>query len=450
MPGTFVAARRAALLIFLGALGCGSKLEIETRWTAHFDAAVVVEWMDLCGFAVKQERFPPTSAARLYAYAAIALYEGAIVGDPSYNSLAGQLNGLDSLPAPSPPPSPASPYDPATVANRACAVVVRGLAPQMFLPFVTTGPLTIQAINGMEQDWNARRQVAVPADVWQRSFDHGDALGQALLAWANADGWSVVNPAQNTYVPPIGPGLWIPTPPSFLRALQPQWGSLRTFVLVDADEIAVPPPTPFSTDPASPFFAECLEVYTAVNSLTQTQREIAEFWSDDPGLTSTPAGHWVSIVSQLCVRDDLPLQVAAEAYARVGLAVGDAFIACWRVKYLHNLLRPVTFIHEHVDRNWTPALGTPPFPEYTSGHSTQSGAVATVLTDLFGDVAFADFTHASRGFPVRFFASFHHAAAEAAISRLYGGIHFRPAIDVGIDHGRAIGERIVARVAFRN
>lgn len=446
MHRTSAAARRAAFLTLLWAVGCGSKLEIETRQTAQFDAAVVVEWMDLCQFVVKQERFPPTSASRLYAYAAIALYEGAIVGDPAYDSLAGQLNDLDSLPA----PSPASPYDPATVANRACAVVVRGLAPQMFLPFVTTGPLTNQAINGMEQDWNARRQAAVPADVWQRSFDHGDALGQALLAWANADGWSVVNPAQNTYVPPIGPGLWIPTPPSFLRALQPLWGSLRTFVLVDADEVPVAPPTPFSTDPASPFFAENLEVYGAVNGLTPAQREIAEFWSDDPGVTSTPAGHWVSIVSQLCVRDDLRLQVAAEAYARVGLAVGDAFIACWRVKYLHDLLRPVTFIQEHIDRRWTPFLETPPFPEYTSGHSTQSGAVATVLTDLFGDVAFADFTHVGRGLPVRFFASFHDAAEEAAISRLYGGIHFRSAIDVGVDHGRAIGERIIARVAFRN
>jgi len=449
MPWSLAAVRRAALLLLL-ATGCGSKLELQTRPLAQFASGVAVDWMDLVQFVVKSEGLPPTSASRLFAYAGVALYEGAIVGDAAYASLGGQLNGLSSLPAPSPAPSPATPYDPAAVANRAIAVVVRGLAPGMYLPTSTTGPFANQAINGMEQVWNARRQEAVPMDVWTRSFNHGDALGAALLAWANADNFSTVNPVQNTYVPPIGPGLWIPTPPQFRRALQPAWGNMRTYVLVDSDECAPPPPTPFSTDPSSAFFAENLEVYEAVNNLTPEQREIALFWSDDPVATSTPPGHWVNIVSQLCVRDDLPLTVAADAYARVGLAVGDAFISCWRAKFVHNLIRPISYIQEHIDNDWQSLLGTPPFPEYTSGHSTQSGAAATVLTDLFGNVEFADWTHVPRGLPVRFFSSFHDAADEAAISRLYGGIHFRPAIELGVEQGRCIGDLIVSRVTFRN
>jgi len=433
-----------ALALLAPIAACGSKLEIRVQPSALLASGIAVEWMDLLQFVVKQEALPPTSASRLFAYAGIALFEGTIIGDGSYRSLGGQLNALGALPAP-----PPDPHDPAAVANRALAQLVRGIIVPMYLPTSTTTPFSNQAITSMEQVWNARRQEAVPADVWARSVAHGDAIATALVAWANADGWAAVNAAQGPYVPPVGPGLWIPTPTTFRRALQPTWGTLRTFVLIDGDECAPPPPTPYSTDPSSAFHREALEVYDATAGLTPVQREIALHWSDDPGVTSTPPGHWVSIVGQLCVRDDLPLAVAAEAYARVGLAVGDAFISCWRAKYVHNLLRPVTYIQEQVDHSWLPLLGTPPFPEYPSGHSTQSGAVARVLTDLFGIVAFADWTHAPRGLPVRFFVSFDQAADEAAISRLFGGIHFRPAIDDGVEQGRCIGQTILDRVSFR-
>jgi PAP2 superfamily len=442
--------RVIAVLLSATALSCGSKLDLETREAAQFASGTLVEWMDLAQFVVKSEGLPPTSSSRLYAYASIALYEGAIVGNPLYNSLGGQLNGLAALPVPDPLPSAATPYDPSTVANRACAVVVRGLAPGMYLPTSTTGPFANQAINSTEQLWNARRQLAVPTDVWQRSFTYGDALGTALLAWANADGWATVNSAQATYVPPIGPGLWVPTPTIFRRALQPLWGDMRTFVVATSVEFAPPPPPPYSTDPASELYAEEREVYDTVNNLTAEQRDIALFWADDPGATSTPPGHWISIVSQFCVEDDLPLDVAAEAYARVGIAMADAFITCWEAKFTHNQLRPVTYIQENFDRTWLPLVGTPPFPDYISGHSTESGAAATVLADLLGERSFADWTHVPRGLPVRFFSSFTAAADECAISRLYAGIHIRSANEVGVEVGRNIGQALVDRLSFRN
>jgi hypothetical protein len=247
------------------------------------------------------------------------------------------------------------------------------------------------------------------------------------------------------YAPPAGPGLWVPTPPGYLRALQPYWGGNRTFL--PGPPVGDPgPPVPYSTDPASGCFAEAHEVYTTVNELTDEQMAIARFWSDDPGMTATPPGHSVSILSQVLRQEDASLAEAAEAYARLGIAVGDAFVACWRIKYRYNLLRPITYIRDVIEPAWGNPLPltTPPFPEYTSGHSVQSAAAAAVMTAQFGDVAFVDHSHDARGLPARSFASFNAAAAEAAISRLYGGIHFRAAIDRGLVQGRLIGQRAAA------
>jgi hypothetical protein len=190
-------------------------------------------------------------------------------------------------------------------------------------------------------------------------------------------------------------------------------------------------------------------VYGTVNNLTDEQRAIAFFWADDPGATATPPGHSISITTQVLRQMGAGLDIAAETYAKVGMAVADAFIGCWDTKYRYNLLRPVTYIQRFIDADWLPLLVTPPFPEYTSGHSAQSGAAAEMLTDLFGpDFPFVDRTHESRGLQPRAFNSFFEAADEAAISRLYGGIHFRPAIVRGLVQGRCVG-RAVNELEFR-
>jgi hypothetical protein len=147
------------------------------------------------------------------------------------------------------------------------------------------------------------------------------------------------------------------------------------------------------------------------------------------------------ITTQILRHEDASLARAAEAYAKVGIGVCDAFIACWYEKYVYNLLRPVTYVRRLLDPAWLSVLVTPPFPEYTSGHSVQSGAAFQVLTDLFGDgYAFVDHTHDERGFAPRSFGAFFDAAEEAAISRLYGGIHFRSAIVNGVTQGKCIGQ----------
>ncbi len=197
----------------------------------------------------------------------------------------------------------------------------------------------------------------------------------------------------------------------------------------------------------------CLEVYYTNLTLTDEQTTIANYWADGAGATGTPPGHWIAIMGQIARNDRLSLMAAAEGYVRVGLAVADAFIDCWQTKYTYNVLRPVTYIQAVIDADCLPLLVTPPFPEYPSGHSTQSGAVATVLTDLFGVKAFTDTTHSDHGLTPpqtpRTFNSFDEAAEEAARSRLYGGIHYASGNTNGLAQGRCIGQVILDRIAFK-
>ena len=202
----------------------------------------------------------------------------------------------------------------------------------------------------------------------------------------------------------------------------------------------IPPPPAYSEDKNSEFYKQALEVFETKKTLTPEQKQIAAFWADDAMLSSTPPGHWVSIAWSILIRDDLGLEKSVETMALLGVSVGDAFIGCWKSKYEFNLLRPVTFIRRTMDPKWESTLNTPPFPEYPSGHSTQSGAAATVLTHIFGEnFAFEDASHEDDGLPARKFNSFWDAANEAGISRLYGGIHYRASIEQGLEQGKCIG-----------
>jgi hypothetical protein len=223
-------------------------------------------------------------------------------------------------------------------------------------------------------------------------------------------------------------------------------------VLRNGAELQPPGHPEFSTDAGSAFYAAALEVYEAGRRLTDEQKLIADHWADGAG-TGTPPGHWVAIVSQIARNEPLSLAEAAEAYARAGIAAHDAFVCCLNAKYRYNLLRPVTYINDFIDAGWSPHIVTPPFPSYTSGHSTQSGAAATVLTDMFGQKSFRDTTHIDHGLTPRLeprsFRSFEEASAEAAVSRLYGGIHYAFDNDHGLESGKQIGRLISERVQFK-
>jgi hypothetical protein len=349
----------------------------------HFDSRVAVSWFAFLYDLVRSERLSPPVASRAYAIASVALYEAIVPGMPLHRSLVGQLNELTSAPGAERHRKHHWP----TVANAALARILSYR--------FADRPAALARIAALEAESASILGEAVPRRVSRRSAARGRVVADAIAGWAAADGFDELNNCP--YSPPAGFGQWVPTPPGLRPALEPCWGQLRTLVLASADECPAVPPPPYSQDPASAFFADAFEVYQTVNALTDEQRAIALFWSDDPGRTGTPPGHWISIVNQIAVDEALTLDVAAEAYVRVGLAVADAFITRWRTKYEINLLRPVTFIRNLIDPSWLPLLVTPPFPEYTSGHSVQSGAAATLLGDLFGERPFTDRTHVDLG-----------------------------------------------------
>jgi hypothetical protein len=404
-----------------------------------FPADVAVAWFELLYDLVKEEAISPPEASRLYGIAAVALYEAIVGGSRGHRSLVGQLNALSAMPR---LPSRWGYHWP-TVANSALAGTLRGLFPDASEP-------SVQAIDAQDRAFAGQFQSLLRPRVYARSVGYGRATANAILGWAASDGYTLLKNCP--YTPPVGPGLWAPTPPAHAMPLQPCWGMLRPFLLTSGAECSPPTPPSYAEDHTSEFYVHASQVYTTSLALTEEQKTIAQFWADAAGATGTPPGHWVAIMSQIAHHDHLSLMAAAEGYARVGIAVADAFIGCWRTKYTHHLLRPVTYIQRFVDPGWLPFLTTPNFPEYSSGHSTQSAAVAAVLTAMFGIKAFTDTTHTDHGLipalEPRTFTSFDEAAAEAAMSRIYGGIHFPFGSQNGLIQGRCIGEVILDRVKF--
>jgi hypothetical protein len=213
----------------------------------------------------------------------------------------------------------------------------------------------------------------------------------------------------------------------------------------------------------SPFYKEVMEVYDVANNLTLEQKEIASFWDCNPYVMNvtghvmaatkkiTPGGHWIGIVKIACQQEQTSPMKTAAAYALTSIALSDGFISCWDEKFRSNLIRPETLINKHIDEEWLPLLQTPPFPEYTSGHSVISNAAAIAMTSLFGEnFAFADDTEVKYGLTVRSFSSFVDASEEAAISRLYGGIHYMPAIANGVTQGKSLGKYVVGKLVLQN
>ena len=406
-----------------------------------YPSEVASKWFDTLYDVVKSEGTSPPPASRIYGVTAVSLYESIVSGTEEHRSLVGQLNGLRRLPR----PQKGAKYHWPTVANAALARTIRGI-------FTSLKAENLAAVNAIEADFDERFEAEVKQKVFQRSVAHGHMVADAVLGWCGTDGFGNLNNCP--YVPASVAGAWEPTYPLYNpNPLQPCWGQIRPMVRASGAACRPAGHPEFSTDFGSDFYAAGLEVYNIGRNLTAEQKTIARYWADGPGATGTPPGHWIAIVGQIARKRALSLAAAAEAYARVGIAVHDAFIQCWNAKYLTNGQRPETYIQHTIDAGWLPYLVTPNFPTYTSGHSTQSGAAATVLTDMFGTKAFTDTTHTDHGLlppqAPRAFGSFDKAADEAALSRLFGGIHFAFDNDDGLASGRCIGRTILRKVSFK-
>jgi hypothetical protein len=295
------------------------------------------------------------------------------------------------------------------------------------------------------------------ADV-KDNIRYADEIAQQVIAYAKTDGYNKLS-TYTRYTPSKKDGHWYPTPPEYMSAIEPQWKTVRPFFLDSASQFDPPPPVPFSKDSTSEFYKLMKEVYTMKNDLTKEQLEIANFWDCNPfavdysghmaiGLKKiSPGGHWMGIAGIACKKADISLDSAILIHTIVALTLHDAFISCWQEKYFSDRIRPESAINILMDPSWRPVLQTPPFPEYTSGHSVASASVAVVLTYLLGDnFSFVDTSEIYFGLPAREFKSFYQAADEAAISRLYGGIHFRDACDYGVKQGKQVGQFVLSNL----
>jgi hypothetical protein len=287
-------------------------------------------------------------------------------------------------------------------------------------------------------------------------------VAKHILDWSGKDNYKQTRTFEKYSVDLNDPSKWKPTPPGYMEGIEPSWNKIRTFVLDSANQFIPSPPTKFSSEKNSQFYKEAIEVYEAGKSGNKEHSDIAYFWDCNPYVMNvkghvmfatkkiTPGGHWMNITHISCLGAKKDFFETTEAYTYVALALADGFISCWDEKYRSKLVRPESYINQYIDENWVPILQTPPFPEHTSGHSVISSASSVVLTKLFGDnFHFVDSTETEFGLPQREFDSFFKAADEAAISRMYGGIHYMPAITEGLKEGRKVGELIVERIRTR-
>jgi hypothetical protein len=400
--------------------------------------AVMKNWYRLVLELVRHTpTYSPPIASRSFAYFGITTFEAIASGSKDLRSLAGQVRDLKPVPQ----REAGKTYDESVVLNAAIAFAASNL-------FTHTGPTGQRALASMEKKMAAKVSDGVPADVAARSDEYGKAVAKHILDWSMNDGGADVQnmgfPLKYTLTP--GPAHWVPTSTIAQQQLPllPEWGKTRTFAMPNGAACPLPPPIAYSEDRNSEFYKEAKEVYDTVNTSTPEQRAIARFWSDDPMLSPTPPGHWISIAMQVLEQDHADIEKIVETQALLGIAVADGFIGCWNEKFKYDLVRPITYIRRTMDKKWEAILITPPFPEYPSGHSSISGAAAVVLAKLFGDhYAFEDHTHEADGLIPRKFNSFWDAAEEAGISRMYGGIHFRHAIELGLEQGKCVGSYVV-------
>jgi len=395
---------------------------------------------------VLENNFAPMVAARNYAYANIAAYECMVAGDSSWQTLAGQIAHLPAMPR----------LSEGTDIDHNLASL---------LAFVKVGNAVTFPEGSMMKYYDKlvheADSMGIPSDKLENTRLFADTIAQAILTWSRKDRYSETRGASR-YTVDETPGRWVPTPPMYTTAVEPHWMEIRPMVLDSSSQMSCPrPPVYDVTNRNSAFYKALMEVKNAGDTLTEEHKHIADFWDDNPfkmNVTGhvmyatkkfSPPGHWMNIVGIGAKHAGADLHTTIAAYTKTSLALFDAFLACWDEKYKSNYVRPETVINQLIDPNWQPYIQTPPFPSYVSGHSTISAAAAEVMTEFFGNISFTDTSLTEFGIQSREIRSFRDAAAEAGMSRIYGGIHYGFDNEEGAAMGRKVGELVVQRIKLQ-
>jgi hypothetical protein len=433
------------LMILTGMVACNRKSDYESMLN---NPALYCSTVHELNTIVMGNNFSPIVASRNYLYAAVAGYEVMAAGYPTrYRSLGGQLHGLNEIPGP-----PAG-----EKINYALSAL---------LAYCKLGESVTFPAGSMKYWSDSLKNLAVahgmPADVLKNSIAYCDTVSAVILKWSKQDNYLETRGAPE-YVVNDSPGRWVPTPPAYSPAAEPHWREIRSLVIDSVSQFMPEPPYPFNvTNKSSGYYREVKLIEDTGSHLTPEQAWIADFWDDNPFKLNvsghlmfgtkkfSPPGHWMGIVGIAAEKSGADLPETAYAYAKTAIAVFDAFIQCWNIKYIYNTIRPETVINKYFDANWKPHLQTPPFPEYTCGHCTISAAAAEALTSVFGNhFSYTDTTEKEFGIKSRSYNSFVNAALETKISRFYGGIHYRYCCERSYVMGKDVGDLIVEKIHMK-
>ena len=397
---------------------------------------------------VMGNNFSPIVASRNYTYASIAAYEVIAAGYPAkYESLSGQLKGLANVPK----PAPGKKID----FELAAIVAFTKLGEAVTFPEGSMSGYT-DSIKAMAKDHG------MPNEIFRNSLEYAEALSEVILDWSKKDKY-LESRTYPRYTVIDTPGRWVPTPPAYTSAMEPHWNVIRTMVMDSASQFTPPPPPPYNiSNKKSKYYSELMLIKNAIDSLNDEQKHMADFWDDNPFKLNvsghimfgtkkfSPPGHWMSIAGIAAQKANYDFAETVYTYAILAITQFDAFIHCWDEKYRSNYARPETVINKYFDQNWSPYLQTPPFPEYTCGHSTVSAANAEALTYVFGDnFAYTDTSEMEFGIKSRSFTSFRDAAIENNWARFYGGIHFHNSCIVSTEYGKKVGDFVVQKLRLR-
>lgn len=438
--------RLAVLGLFIIALiSCNNNTEYKTF--LH-DPILFSKTVHELNTVVMGNNFPPMVASRNYAYAAIAAYEVMAANNVNqYQSLGGQLNGLPKLNLPA--------FNQDADWKLAALLAYAKVGESVTFP---EGSMQVYTDSIME----LARKKGLPTKVEKASKELADSVSAAIIRWSKKDNYLETRGAEK-YTVTNEPGRWVPTPPMYASAAEPHWMEIRTMVIDSASIYEPTPPPPFNIkDKNSKYYQEVIAIKNAIDSLTPEQKHIAEFWDDNPfkmNVTGhvmfgskkfSPPGHWMSVVGIAAKQAKSDYAETVYATTKTAIALFDAFIQCWYVKYKYNTVRPETVINQYIDINWRPYLQTPAFPEYTCGHSTISSAAAEALTSVYGDnFAYTDSTELEFGIANRSFNSFRHAADENNWARFYGGLHFHNSCIISTDIGQKVGKHIATKLKMK-
>lgn len=409
------------------------------------DPSVVHRNMDQVTEVIIHDVFSPPVASRIYTYTSLASYEALRYSEPGYPSLTAQLNGFEPMPV----PEEGKNYNYLLASTKAVFTVAEKIT------------FSVDSLKDYYEPLYRDFKSLLDEETYKRSMKFGEDIGHAILKRSTVDNYKETR-AMAKFLGSSEPGKWRPTPPDYSDGAEPNWGMIKPLTMDSSVHFTALPPPLYSTDTNSLFYKTAYEVYSVVKNLTPEQKEIAKFWDDNPFVVEhvghmmygnkkiTPVGHWIGITGIACkMKQTTPVETA-QAYSMTSIGIFDGFITCWDEKYKSQLVRPITFINDNIDRNWEPYLQTPPFPEHTSGHSTITAAAATILTHRFGDnFAFEDTSDLQYIGMKRKFTSFNAAALEASVSRLYGGIHYRTGIEEGATQGIKVGEHVNNRIITR-